>query len=108
MGTVLYHCHHGLPIPVPMLPVTVLLRVPIPPSTMFSVAIISPFITMHAVLVPGPSFAIVAVSSFQKKRSEQSTVLLMGDGIQQMQWGAARETRPDHGPSMSELASCMK
>ena len=35
-------------------------------------------------------------------------MLLMGDGIQQMQWGTARETRPDHGPSMLELASCMK
>ena len=25
-----------------------------------------------------------------------------------MQWGTARETRPDHGPLMLELASCMK
>ena len=31
-----------------------------------------------------------------------------GDGIQQMWWDTARETRPGYGPSMLELASCMK
>ena len=60
------------------------------PSTMFSVATFSLPITMHDVLVPGPSFAVVAASSFWKKKKEtavsreHSAVVLMGYGIQQI------------------------